>query len=63
MIHTSIKADTTLRDAHVAVEIAQYAHDKALRLSRTQEQSETQVRLKAAVCALMLAQNKARRNG
>jgi hypothetical protein len=62
MIHTSITADNALRDALVAVEIAQCAHNKALRLAQTQEQAKTLPKLHAANHALMAAQNKARRN-
>lgn len=61
MIHTPITADTRLRDALVAVEIAQNSHNKALRLAQTQQQAKTLPKLHAANHALMAIQNKMKR--
>lgn len=61
MIHTPITADTRLRDARIAVEVAQAAHDKALMRSQTRKQAETLPKLHAANHALMAIQNKMKR--
>ena len=57
MIHTSITADTALRDALVAVEVAQAAHNHALLRSQTRMQPITLAKLYAANHALFAIQN------
>jgi hypothetical protein len=59
MIHTSITADTTLRDARVALMVAQTAHDKALRLAQTRKQAETLPKVHAARHAVLSAELRA----
>ena len=47
MIHTRTKPDTALRDALVAVEVAQAVHNHALLRSQTRKQPITLAKLKA----------------
>ena len=57
MTHTSITADTALRDALVAVEVTQSAHNHALLRSQTRKQPTTLAKLYAANHALFVIQN------
>jgi hypothetical protein len=57
MIHTDITADTALRNALVAVEVTQAAHNDALLRSQTRKQPITLAKLYAANHALFVIQN------
>mgnify|MGYP003645659194 FL=1 len=57
MNHTSITADAALRDALVAVEVTQAAHNHALLRSQTRKQPITLAKLYAANHALFVIQN------
>jgi ABC-type transport system involved in cytochrome c biogenesis ATPase subunit len=57
MPDTRTKPDTALRDALVAVEVAQAVHNHALLRSQTRKQPITLARLYAANHALFVIQN------
>ena len=58
MNHATISTDAALRDALVAVEITQAAHNHALLRSQTRKQPITLAKLYAANHALITIQNK-----